>query len=246
MTKGFSLWRQFAVIVATSLFMTFLAPFGTALAGVPVRLAYWACLMSAGTILSNLMARYALKSVLFERRPWVWAALVTGCITPPLTLIAWCVTGLLFLGAVRLTDLPTYLAPVVVISAGMLALTVLTQRQPYVTLAERPAVRNGPRFQARLQDKLRAADLLAVQAEDHYLRVYTSDGQDLILMRLSDALAELHGVEGAQVHRSWWVSRSAVVGAAPRRSGAALTLKDGTIAPVSRTYAQALKRAGWY
>ena len=37
-----------------------------------------------------------------------------------------------------------------------------------------------------------------MEAEDHYLRLHTSKGQDLILMRLSDAIAELEGIEGAR------------------------------------------------
>jgi hypothetical protein len=32
-------------------------------------------------------------------------------------------------------------------------------------------------------------------------------------MRLSDAVAELEGIEGAQTHRSWWVAKMAVEGA---------------------------------
>ena len=31
-------------------------------------------------------------------------------------------------------------------------------------------------------------------------------------MRLSDAVEELEGLEGAQTHRSWWVARDAVRG----------------------------------
>ena len=65
-------------------------------------------------------------------------------------------------------------------------------------------------------------------------------------MRLTDALGELEGLEGAQVHRSWWVARDAVVGAERGNGRASLTLKTGAVAPVSRTYAQALRAAGWY
>ena len=47
------------------------------------------------------------------------------------------------------------------------------------------------RFLARLPARLSGAALLAVQAEDHALRLHTSKGEDLILMRLADALVEL-------------------------------------------------------
>jgi len=65
-------------------------------------------------------------------------------------------------------------------------------------------------------------------------------------MRLGDALAELEGLEGAQTHRSWWVSRHAVVEARRADGRAVLKLKSGAEAPVSRTYARALREAGWF
>ena len=67
-----------------------------------------------------------------------------------------------------------------------------------------------------------AAELYAIESEDHYLRVHTSAGQELILMRLADAVRELAGVEGLQTHRSWWVARcSACSRCAHVRSGGA-------------------------
>jgi len=65
-------------------------------------------------------------------------------------------------------------------------------------------------------------------------------------MRLADALTELEGMEGAQVHRSWWVAKAAVVDAERGNGRAALTIRSGAVAPVSRTYARALRAAGWY
>jgi DNA-binding LytR/AlgR family response regulator len=64
-------------------------------------------------------------------------------------------------------------------------------------------------------------------------------------MRLSDAIAELEGIEGAQVHRSWWVARNAIADIARTDGRATLTLQDGSQVPVSRTYAKLLREAGW-
>jgi DNA-binding LytR/AlgR family response regulator len=102
------------------------------------------------------------------------------------------------------------------------------------------------RFIERLPLRLRGARLIGVQAEDHYLRVHTDQGSDLILMRLSDALEELEGLEGAQTHRSWWVAKDAVRGASRGNGRATLALEGGLTAPVSRRYAKALREAGWY
>ena len=85
-----------------------------------------------------------------------------------------------------------------------------------------------------------------MEAEDHYLRLHTSRGSDLILMRLADAVAELEGIEGARTHRSWWVAKDAVVDAKASDGRAVLKLKNGAEAPVSRTYARALRQARWW
>ena len=81
--------------------------------------------------------------------------------------------------------------------------------------------------------------------EDHYVRAHTSLGSELVLMRLGDAIAELKGVDGRQVHRSWWVARTGISDV--RKEGGKLTLilKSGAEAPVSRTYSSAVKAAGW-
>jgi DNA-binding LytR/AlgR family response regulator len=65
-------------------------------------------------------------------------------------------------------------------------------------------------------------------------------------MRLSDAVVELEGLEGARVHRSWWVARDAVTDARRGDGKATLTLENGVEAPVSRAYARALREAGWF
>jgi DNA-binding LytR/AlgR family response regulator len=82
-------------------------------------------------------------------------------------------------------------------------------------------------------------------AEDHYLRVYSSAGEALIRMRLGDALLALEAVEGARTHRSWWVARPAVREVRRVKGRIELVLVNDAVAPVSRTYAAALREAGW-
>jgi DNA-binding LytR/AlgR family response regulator len=109
-----------------------------------------------------------------------------------------------------------------------------------------PASAPPPKFLARLPPKLQGGELYAVEAEDHYLRLHTSLGQDLILMRLADAIAELDGLEGAQTHRSWWVAKAAVSDVERGDGRATLTLKNGAEVPVSRGFARQLRAAGWF
>jgi DNA-binding LytR/AlgR family response regulator len=81
--------------------------------------------------------------------------------------------------------------------------------------------------------------------EDHYVRAHTVAGSDLILISLNQAVAELEGLEGLQVHRSWWVARSAVVKVDRDGRSVRLKLRNGVTAPVSRRAVAALKAAAW-
>ncbi len=86
-------------------------------------------------------------------------------------------------------------------------------------------------------------DLWAVSAERHYLRVYTHRGDDLILMRFSDALDELRRASGLQIHRSHWVSAKGVSGLETLDDRLHVVLKNGAKLPVSRPNTSAVRAA---
>lgn len=90
-----------------------------------------------------------------------------------------------------------------------------------------------PRLLRRLDPPLRGR-LVSISVRDHYVDVVTEAGRASLLMRLSDAMAEAEGEDGAQIHRSHWVARHAA--RALERTGArmVLVLADGTRLPVSR------------
>jgi hypothetical protein len=96
----------------------------------------------------------------------------------------------------------------------------------------------APRIVSRL------AGLPCTEVRDHYVDVVTRRARTSLLLRLSDAMAEMEGIPGAQVHRSHWVATAAVVGA--RRSGSrvVLDLLDGSSVPVSRGYRDRAEAAG--
>jgi len=101
-----------------------------------------------------------------------------------------------------------------------------------------------PDFLRRVPPAL-GRDLLALEMEDHYLRIHTALGSDLVLMRLRDALAELGPERGRQVHRSWWVAEGAVASVDRMASRLVLVLRNGLQVPVSKTYRDSVKEAGW-
>ncbi len=109
--------------------------------------------------------------------------------------------------------------------------------------AERPRAASM-RLLTRLGPRL-GGDVLALQGEDHYVRVHTALGSELLLMRLGDAIEELDGLAGERVHRSWWVARDAVAAARVNGRRVLLTLTNGLEAPVNREATSRLRRSGW-
>jgi hypothetical protein len=177
---------------------------------------------------------------------WLVAAAVGLSMTP--------ITGLAIFAADRLfgeprapwSEIPNYLLISLIFSC-FISLIVSVMRPQHLTgpVSAAPMAPAPPRFLERLPPKLSGADVWAVESEDHYLRLHTSKGSDLILMRLSDALIELEGLEGAQTHRSWWVARAAIHDIKRADGRATFTLPNGVEAPVSRAHAKALRERGW-
>ena len=233
--------------------MSLTGAFGTGEAPLLTRTLYWLVLMFAGTGL-NFSAGDLASRLTGLRDHTVGAALIeTLIVTTLMSPVVWVSTTLLFRRPFDGAMLEGFVGPVFVLSAAMTALNhALLRPGPPITAPASALEDRAPTapFRVKLADRLpqslRDADILAVCADDHYLRVYTGRGEALILLRLADAITELDGLEGAQTHRSWWVARPAVVEASWSSRGATLTLIGGVVAPVSRTYAKALKDEGWF
>ena len=239
--------RALVIAVIAGGFLAFSGAFVQGPATLVHRLAYWVPMMIAGSVWGHVCAAVIRRWLDPDRRPWLTAAVLTVTISGPLTVVVWALTGPAFgEGVYRLALLPGFLLPVPVITGTLTVISTFVDRErPVATHVAAPGAPPA-RFPARLPPRLRGATLIAVQAEDHYLRIHTDRGSDLILMRLSDALAELEGLEGARTHRSWWVARDAVRDVSRGDGRALLTLDGGLTAPVSRRYAPALRQAGWY
>jgi hypothetical protein len=90
-----------------------------------------------------------------------------------------------------------------------------------------------PQFIDRIPASLRG-QLIAISAELHYLRVYTTLGNTLILQGFGEALSQLGPNTGLQIHRSHWIDPSFVTGL-PREGGRMVVrLATGIVLPVAR------------
>jgi hypothetical protein len=94
--------------------------------------------------------------------------------------------------------------------------------------------------------RVRPEAVAGIEAEDHYCRVRRRDGGGaLIHYRFGDAMREVAGLDGLQVHRGAWVAAGAVTGAVREGRRWLLLLEDGSRVAVSATYVAAVRARGW-
>jgi DNA-binding LytR/AlgR family response regulator len=202
---------------------------------------YWGILIFGGGIIG-----IAFDVTVGRRLKGFWARLLADCLlmTPFVSLLVMLVAHEMYGARWREQNYLGLLFQVFIICVLVMALRQLAWR---AVPAPAPAAASEPSdaFRRRLSAKRREARLLAVEAEDHYLRVHTEAGEELITARFGDALQELEGWPGFRTHRSWWVAACAIDGVRWSRGRGELRLTSGLVVPVSRSQAQALKSAGW-
>lgn len=114
---------------------------------------------------------------------------------------------------------------------------------PVVEAPPAPQVEERSGVRALVPNRL-GQEILALQAEDHYVRVFTDRGDTLIRYRFSEAVREMRSQPGIQIHRSYWVALSAVQQVRPDGKGFRVKLQNGLEAPVSRSNLGVLRAAG--
>lgn len=228
--------------VAIGLVMAVLGPFGSSERLPYERAVYWlGCMVGGGFI--GIAIDEPVRRV--TEHFWVRLAVVSVLMTPPVTVLVWFMNhGLAGTQLTWANLIEPWFEVFVVCFAALLVRQLIWAR----VAAEPKIVDEDPvaTFRLRLSAKRREADLIAVEAEDHYLRVHTDAGDELITARFSDALQELSGVKGFQTHRSWWVAAGAIDSVKWLRGRGEARLKCGLVVPISRGQASQLKAAGWF
>jgi len=241
--------RRLAGPLVVALVLGLIGPFGTfALLPLFPRLAYWLAVVALNWMLCDIAVRWVdghLPDELPLRRvvvPLTGALAVSIPATGVVTL-ANGLSGIGWPGAI----LTLYGQVLLLLGAIAVPVYALADLQE-ATQQRQPGSAEGTAqglslFRVRLSGPL-DGDLLCLEMQDHYLKVHTSAGSEMILCRMEDAARELEGL-GQRVHRSWWVANAARQGIA--RDGARLVIRlpNGLQVPVGRTYRPALKAAGW-
>ena len=232
-------WKLLVVLIA-GLLLGRLGPFGTfGELTTSERYAYWIGL----TLLMWLqgVALLALIDQPLSRRVHVrWARVAVAALlaaVPTAFEVAWAEMLLRVERDLGPLDILAIAGDVALLSFPLLLLT-----HGWVPAAKaahsKPSVNGGPEFLVAMMEPKRRGRLFAVSSEDHYVRLYSEQGHQLVAMRFGDAIARLDGEHGQQVHRRWWVSNDAVDRFERAGDGMQLTLRNGLIVPVSRSYLQ--------
>ena len=253
------LLSDLAIMTVIGVFLGILGPFGSSDLPLPVRLISWLAFAYVGYACYRPLTPLIdwAERTLDLPREGLWVAGVVLA-TVPMTF------AVLALGNPQAPfrwpgleiALTSYFYVLVVGGAVTLLFYIIESRRdakpapaPAATPDTEPSPAPAPQPANPLLDQLPAAlgsDVIALEMEDHYVRVHTALGSELVLMRLRDAVAHVAHIEGAQVHRSWWVARLAVEDVIREGRNVRLVLAGGLEAPVSRAQVSELKDAGWF
>ena len=230
-------WRGPISAVAIGVLLGVTGPFGSQTTLTPaVRYSFWMVIAPAGFGAAAAADRVLSSTAPGRKRATRIVAVAAASALPMTFFVAWA------MGVVRpgRTFSPLQLLalyPYVALVQLLIARAISPDDQMTVAATvEQPAA--APEYPPEFVSKLPAAfrrDILALEAEDHYVRVHTLHGSALILMRLADAVAVIDPRLGLRVHRSWWVAKDGVR-ALERKPGRAIArLIDDTAVPISRT-----------
>jgi DNA-binding LytR/AlgR family response regulator len=245
-------WRPFLAAILVGLLLGFAGPFGSNPAyPTATRYAFWLGLTAAGAL--TAVAADAMLSLTRLRAGAIRIGAVALVSALPMTfVVAWTMS---FVQPGRFfapQQLPALFAAVAAVQ--LLIVYATTATSPTLDEAQAPgrapalpepeAEASPAAFPSALLSRLPpgiGSDIIALETEDHYLRVHASGGSALILMRMADAVALLDPRLGTQVHRRWWVAEAAVAGVRTEGQKLSLCLIDKTLVPVGRTFSAAAR-----
>ncbi len=240
------LWIVFAIVCAI---FALTGPFGTfEVLKFPARLGYWVIIqiLTWGIALSVISLCGALR-----QRPAFsdMATVLVGALIAagPIGVVVELVGANVFARPLTLagTVWQVALAAPISVLLGLLATLFLQEAEPEQVVspsASASAAKPGEKLLRRLPAEKRGT-LHYLSMQDHYVEVVTSKGSALILLRFQEALDELEGYEGLQIHRSHWAALDAVEEIQREAGKLLLKMRDGTTLPVSRSFAKPVRQA---
>jgi DNA-binding LytR/AlgR family response regulator len=240
-------WRPFLAPIAVGLLLGFAGPFGSYPAyPTGTRYAFWLGMTMVGVVAANA-ARAVLPLLELRARAARIGAVALVSAVPMTFVVAWTMSLLQPGRFFTPLQMPVLFTCVAAVQLLVVYATTTTAPNPDATKSvnratDLPQSRAGAApaaFPAALLSRLPpgiGSDIIALETEDHYLRVHAMGGSTLILMRMADAVVMLDPRLGAQVHRRWWVAQAAVADMRTEGQKLSLCLTDGSLVPVGRTF----------
>jgi len=233
------------IMVAVGAIAGITGPFSTfdQLAPAP-RIAYWMAIVIASYGAGTVGATLAQSLILPKGGPLLARIAVPGIgssipVTAAVVLISWLFFPDLSDTGLSLFELYVYC---LLISLALMAVVegVFEPQLERRRAQSAQETAKAPKILERLPKDMRGT-LSHMSMADHYVEVHTDKGKSLVLMRLSDAIAEAEEVRGMQVHRSHWVAADAVSAIKRVDGRVVVMLQSGHALPVSRSYLAAVR-----
>jgi hypothetical protein len=224
--------RALLLVAGGSLVVVVAGPFGTIMLAPLPRAGFWL------TLLALNFALWETWFTLLGRRGWHWRQTMFAGLPVFLLALPFEVDLALrlFAGMEAASHFGVFWRGAAV--AGVLALAILLFAGRKARQSERSA-----RFPGTA---IRLAEIAALVAEDHFVRLHLADGSHRLLhSRFSDAVVAMEPVVGERINRGAWVA-DAHRGAADYRGRKWFVKTDsGVELAVSRSHAPRLREAGW-
>lgn len=231
------------VILAFGFVFSILGVYGSHQLPFYIRFIFWTVTMATGILATIAIMPVLVKRMMREQHPVAHVAVAALLSSIPVTLVITFFNPTFnFNSSFKVWGLQFGYVLIVSLIVGGIGYPFLKKIGAYGDI-EASVDTDVDVFLKRLPLKFQSAELYGFSAEDHYLRVYTSKGEALILLRFADAMRDVSNAEGLQVHRSWWIMKSGVVDTRIEAGKRLLILKSETKVPVSRTYLKNAKQA---
>ncbi len=236
-------WAVFSAIIVV---FAIIGPFGTfERMTLATRMVYWAITMTGSWAISVTTIAVFNHMPIFARLN-SHLRLALACFTASLP-IALFLRFLLpyFSPNIEISILVHYLyALPLTLAFGFLATMVLSAHNKSHTSADDEANKKlNELLLHRLSPKNRGP-VKYMTMEDHYVRVTTTRGEELVLMRMGDAVSAASCLPGVRIHRSHWVNSQFAQDTRKEAGRTLIVMDDGKQLPVSRTYQKDARAAG--
>lgn len=230
-----------AAILSLSVLFTFFAVYDSDKLSFADRFLFWGSTIGVGVAVATFVGPWVRTQLLPKYSAALQLIVISALVSltiPPI--LFWFDTGFKEAWPIANWGLQYFLAYVIVILVltGDYIVRMAFKPSEMPVAAGDQGKTSIQKFLKRLPTTYQDAKLYAISSEDHYLRIHTDRGDELILMRLADAIHELEASDGIQTHRSWWVARDGVAEKKGKNGKQSLLLKCGTEVPISRARAK--------